>query len=87
MFRHALIQEIAYQSLLLARRRQYHALIAAALEEHYPDIVERQPELIAQNFAAADLPDRAIGYWQRAGERALGGRGLRRGHRPCAART
>jgi class 3 adenylate cyclase/tetratricopeptide (TPR) repeat protein len=73
LFRHALIQEIAYQSLLLARRRQYHALIAAALEEHYPDIVERQPELIAQNFAAADLPDRAIGYWQRAGERALGG--------------
>jgi class 3 adenylate cyclase/tetratricopeptide (TPR) repeat protein len=73
LFRHALIQEIAYQSLLLARRRQYHALIAAALEEHYPEIVERQPELIAQNFAAADLPDRAIGYWQRAGERALGG--------------
>ncbi|TCG03830.1 guanylate cyclase [Paraburkholderia steynii] len=73
LFRHALIQEIAYQSLLLARRRHYHALIAAALEEHYPDIVERQPELIAQNFAAADLPDRALGYWQRAGERALAG--------------
>jgi predicted ATPase/class 3 adenylate cyclase len=73
LFRHALIQEIAYQSLLLARRRHYHALIAAALEDHYPEIVERQPELIAQNFAAADLPDRAIGYWQRAGERALAG--------------
>jgi class 3 adenylate cyclase/tetratricopeptide (TPR) repeat protein len=72
-FRHALIQEIAYQSLLLERRRQYHALIATALEEHYPEIVERQPELIAQNFAAADLPERAIGYWQRAGERALAG--------------
>jgi len=73
LFRHALIQEIAYQSLLLAHRRHYHALIATALEEHYPDIVERQPELIAQNFAAADLPDRAIGYWQRAGQRALAG--------------
>ncbi|MEX3634105.1 adenylate/guanylate cyclase domain-containing protein [Paraburkholderia sp. BR14320] len=73
LFRHALIQEIAYQSLLLARRRHFHALIGAALEEHYPDIVERQPELIAQNFSAADLPDRAIGYWQRAGERALAG--------------
>ncbi len=71
LFRHALIQEIAYQSLLLARRRQYHGLIAAALEHHYPEIVERQPELIAQNLAAADLPDRAITYWQRAGERAL----------------
>jgi class 3 adenylate cyclase len=65
MFRHALIQEIAYQSLLLARRRHYHARIAAALEEHYPDVAERQPELIAQNFAASDLPERAIGYWQR----------------------
>jgi class 3 adenylate cyclase/tetratricopeptide (TPR) repeat protein len=73
LFRHGLIQEIAYQSLLLARRRHYHALIAAALENHYPEIVERQPELIAQNFAAAELPDRAIGYWQRAGERALAG--------------
>jgi class 3 adenylate cyclase/tetratricopeptide (TPR) repeat protein len=71
LFRHALIQEIAYQSLLHARRRQYHGLIAAALEHHYPEIVERQPELIAQNLAAADLPDRAISYWQRAGERAL----------------
>ncbi|MBC8746968.1 MULTISPECIES: AAA family ATPase [Paraburkholderia] len=73
LFRHALIQEIAYQSLLLARRRQYHALIAAALEDHYPEVAERQPELIAQNLTAADLPDRAIGYWQRAGERALSG--------------
>ncbi|MCC8400906.1 AAA family ATPase [Paraburkholderia sp. MMS20-SJTN17] len=72
-FRHALIQEIAYQSLLHTRRRQYHALIAAALEDHYPEIAERQPELIAQNFAAADLPERAIGYWQRAGEQALAG--------------
>jgi tetratricopeptide (TPR) repeat protein len=73
LFRHALIQEIAYQSLLLARRRQYHALIATALEDHYPEVVNRQPELIAQNFAAADLPDRAIGYWQRAAEQALAG--------------
>ncbi|EUC14494.1 AAA family ATPase [Paraburkholderia hospita] len=71
VFRHALIQEIAYQSLLTARRRQYHAMIAAALEQHYPEVVEQQPELIAQNLAAADLPERAIVYWQRAGERAL----------------
>jgi class 3 adenylate cyclase/tetratricopeptide (TPR) repeat protein len=71
VFRHALIQEIAYQSLLLARRRHYHGLIAAALEHYYPEIAERQPELIAQNLTAADLPDRAIRYWERAGERAL----------------
>jgi class 3 adenylate cyclase/tetratricopeptide (TPR) repeat protein len=71
VFRHALIQEIAYQSLLLARRRQYHVLIADALERHYPEIAERQPELIAQNLTAGELFDRAILYWQRAGERAL----------------
>jgi len=71
LFRHALIQDIAYQSLLTTRRRHYHALIAATLEEHYPEVVEQQPELIAQNLAAADLPERAIVYWQRAGERAL----------------
>jgi class 3 adenylate cyclase/tetratricopeptide (TPR) repeat protein len=71
VFRHALIQEIAYQSLLLARRRQYHGLIADALERHYPEIAERQPELIAQNLTAGELFDRAILYWQRAGECAF----------------
>ena len=70
-FRHALIQDIAYGSLLLASRRRCHGLIAAALERHYPDIAERQPELVAQNFTASDMPDRAIGYWRCAGERAL----------------
>ena len=71
-FRHALIQEIAYHSLLLARRRHFHGLIGAALERDHPQIVEQQPELIAQNFAASETPDRAIDYWRRAGERALG---------------
>ncbi|SAK77687.1 adenylate/guanylate cyclase domain-containing protein [Caballeronia ptereochthonis] len=71
LFRHALIQEIAYQSLLMTRRRHFHAMIAAALEAHYPEVVEQHPELIAQNLAAASLPERAIVYWQRAGERAL----------------
>ncbi len=45
LFRHALIQEIAYQSLLLRRRRHFHGLIAQALETHYPEVVERQPEV------------------------------------------
>ncbi|HVN00149.1 MAG TPA: hypothetical protein VMT68_08045, partial [Caulobacteraceae bacterium] len=69
-FRHALIQEIAYQSLLLARRRHFHGLIADAMESHYPQIVEQQPELIAQNFTASETPERAIDYWRAAGERA-----------------
>jgi tetratricopeptide (TPR) repeat protein len=71
MFRHALIHEIAYQSLLIARRRHYHGRIAIALEQHYPAVVDRQPELIAENFAWSEQPDRAIAYWQRAGDRAL----------------
>ncbi len=69
-FRHALIQEIAYHSLLLARRRHFHGLIAGALEAHYPEIVDLQPEVLAQNFAASDAPERAIDYWRRAGEQA-----------------
>ncbi|KXU83693.1 guanylate cyclase [Paraburkholderia monticola] len=71
LFRHALIQEIAYQSLLITRRRHYHAMIATVLEQQYPQVVEQQPELIAQNLTAAELHEPAIGYWQRAGERAL----------------
>jgi class 3 adenylate cyclase len=71
LFRHALIQEIAYQSLLMARRRHFHAMIATALEQHYPEVVEQQPELIAQNLTAAELHEPAIAYWQRAGERAI----------------
>ncbi len=71
MFRHALIQDIAYQSLLLARRRHVHGLIAQALESHYPEIAERQPEVLAQNLAASETPVRAIDYWRQAGDRAL----------------
>jgi TolB-like protein/class 3 adenylate cyclase len=71
LFRHALIQDIAYQSMLLVRRRDLHGSIAAALEAHYPEVVERQPELIARNLASSDHPERAIEYWRLAGERAL----------------
>jgi tetratricopeptide (TPR) repeat protein len=70
LFRHALIQDAAYQTLLLSRRRQYHAEIAQALEGH-PEVVEGQPELIAQHYMAAAAPEQAIPYWVKAGERAL----------------
>jgi class 3 adenylate cyclase len=69
VFRHALIQEAAYQSLLLARRRQYHREVAAALEAMEPDTVES--EIIAQHYTAAALPEQAVPHWLRAGERAL----------------
>jgi tetratricopeptide (TPR) repeat protein len=70
MFRHALIQDAAYQSLLLSRRRQYHRVIAEALERGFPEVAESQPELIAQHYTAADRRERAIPFWLRAGERS-----------------
>jgi class 3 adenylate cyclase/tetratricopeptide (TPR) repeat protein len=72
VFRHALIQEAAYQSLLLARRRQYHAAAAEALQAHFPEIATMQPETIAQHWTSANRVDEAIDWWQRAGERASG---------------
>jgi len=71
LFRHALIHETAYHSMLVTRRRQFHGRIAQALESNYPEVVERQPELIAQNLASSDRPRQAIPYWQLAGDRAL----------------
>jgi tetratricopeptide (TPR) repeat protein len=70
-FRHALIQDAAYQSLLLSRRRQYHGEIASALERQFPEVVESQPDLVARHYTAADAPQQAIPYWLRAGKRAL----------------
>jgi class 3 adenylate cyclase/tetratricopeptide (TPR) repeat protein len=71
VFRHALIQDAAYQSLLLSRRRQYHAEIARALESRFLEAAEGEPERIAQHYTAAAAPEQAIPYWVKAGERAL----------------
>jgi class 3 adenylate cyclase/tetratricopeptide (TPR) repeat protein len=70
-FRHALIQDAAYQSLLLARRRQYHGRIAEVLAAEYPEMVAGQPEIVAQHLTSADLVDQAIDAWHRAGEGAM----------------
>jgi class 3 adenylate cyclase/tetratricopeptide (TPR) repeat protein len=72
VFRHALIQDTAYQSLLSRRRRYYHEAIAKALIEGYPDLVVTQPELIAQHYVKAQKIELAFPYWMKAGERALG---------------
>jgi tetratricopeptide (TPR) repeat protein len=71
VFRHALIQDAAYHSLLLSRRRQYHSEIAHALERRFPGTAESQPEIIARHYMAAAAPEQAIPYWVKAGERAL----------------
>jgi TolB-like protein/class 3 adenylate cyclase len=67
-FKHALMQEAAHNSLLRNARQQLHAHIAAALETDYPDFIENQPELLAQHYAEAGLPEKAAGYWLRAGK-------------------
>lgn len=69
-FKHALIQEAAYQSLLKSTRQQYHRRIAQALAEHFPEIAETQPELLAHHYMQAGLAEQAIACWQRAGEPA-----------------
>jgi predicted ATPase/class 3 adenylate cyclase len=69
-FKHALVQEAAYASLLKSRRQQLHARVASALQKQFPDDVAFQPELLARHFTEAGLMEEAITWWRRAGERA-----------------
>jgi class 3 adenylate cyclase/tetratricopeptide (TPR) repeat protein len=71
MFRHALIQDTAYQSLLSRTRRAHHLAIAHALEAGIGDVVDREPEVLARHFTEAASPRDAIRYWTKAAERAL----------------
>jgi predicted ATPase len=70
LFKHALIQEAAYQSLLKSTRQQSHRQIAQVLQERFPETVELQPELLAHHYTEAGLIEQAIPYWQQAGQRA-----------------
>ena len=69
-FKHALIQDTAYQSLLKSTRQQYHQQIAQVLEERFPATKETQPELLAHHFTEASLIEQAIPYWLQAGQRS-----------------
>jgi len=71
LFKHALLQEAAYQSMLKRRRRQYHQRIAHVLEAQFPAIAEQQPELLARHYTEAERPSQAVAYWQKAGQAAL----------------
>src|SRR6185437_10813187 len=70
-FKHALVRDTAYESLLKSRRKQLHGQIAKALEAKFPDIGTSQPELIAHHFSEADLVEPAIRYWLKAGQLAV----------------
>ncbi len=70
-FKHALVQESAYQSLLRSTRQEYHREVARALEADFPDVARTDPERLARHYTEAGLPDSAIEYWYRAGERSV----------------
>jgi predicted ATPase len=70
-FKHALVQETAYQSLLKTRQQQSHGRIAHALQTQFSEIVAAEPELMAYHYTQTGLNDQALPYWQLAGERAV----------------
>ena len=69
-FKHALVQEAAYQSLLRSKRQRLHARIGSALEEQFPETAETKPELLAHHWELAKVIAKAVGYRLRAGHRA-----------------
>ena len=72
LFKHALMQDAAYQSLLRSTRQQYHQRIAQVFEEQFPETTNTQPELLAHHYTEASHTEQAILYWQRAGQQASG---------------
>ena len=71
IFKHALLQDAAYASVLRTRRQQLHSRIAKAIEETVPDTPTRRPEILAHHYDAAGDEQRAKDYWTRAGKLAL----------------
>jgi class 3 adenylate cyclase/predicted ATPase len=69
-FKHALVQDTAYSSLLRTSRQQMHVQIAEALETQFPELMEIQPELFAQHYAEAGFVEKSVDYWYRAGRRS-----------------
>jgi predicted ATPase/class 3 adenylate cyclase len=70
-FKHALVRDAAYESLLKSRRQLLHSQIARTMEEKFPDSVVTQPEILAHHFTQAGLPESALKYWLKAGNLAL----------------
>jgi class 3 adenylate cyclase/predicted ATPase len=70
-FKHALVQEAAYQSLLSQTRLQHHRHIAQVLEAQFPEVASTQPELLAHHYTEAACPVPALAYWQQASQQAI----------------
>lgn len=71
IFKHALVQDAAYQSLLQATRREYHRRVGRVLEGQFPELAAARPELLAHHFTEGGEPRAALTWWYRAGEAAL----------------
>jgi len=71
LFKHALLQDAARELLLARDLQRLHQRVAVALEERFPEIAAAQPELLAHHYTLAQQPDKAVGYWVRAGQSAL----------------
>ena len=70
LFKHALVQDAAYSTLLRGRRQELHARVAATLEKDFADLIERQPELLAHHLTSAGSTERAVDQWLNAGRHA-----------------
>jgi class 3 adenylate cyclase/predicted ATPase len=70
-FKHALVQDTSYSTMLRARRQQLHSAIALILEKRFPDVVSGTPEMLAQQFEWAGQNEKAVQYWRQAGDRDL----------------
>jgi class 3 adenylate cyclase/predicted ATPase len=71
VFKHALVQDAAYGTLLKSRRQQLHARIAEVLEKQFPDTTESEPEVLAHHCIQAGLVEKAIHYWYNAARQAM----------------
>ena len=71
LFKHALIQDAAYGTLLREPRRALHARVADLLESQFPEVAENQPELLARHCTEAGLIEKAVSLWSKAGQRSL----------------
>jgi predicted ATPase/class 3 adenylate cyclase len=72
LFKHALVRDVAYGTLLRERRRRLHAAVAHALEERFPELAGTSPELVAHHLTEAGEAERAVRHWLEAGRRAAG---------------
>jgi len=70
LFKHALLQDAAHETLLRNKRRELHARIAPVLEERFPDVAEQQPGLLAQHYTEAGSIEQAVIYWGKAGRQS-----------------